>query len=357
MTRKVILTLYASTLFLPASALAQSAANDPCDELLRSLSENSNLTREQAEAYRASNDLEACQTALNEINADRPTDRTGAAADTTEPAGGSITVEGGAPSIEVQQAAPQITIEQPQSQVTVQQSQPEMTVHQPAPIISIEIPAPEITFSMPTPQVSVNTPEPQVSVKQAEPEVRVVTPPDNAEAAVQAQGEQPQPIIRYRADEARVTVKQADQPVIRFEQAADTGQQQPPTAEDQAGAQDIAANQDRSATAESDQTPAGDQLQVSTLQGMRVMAPDGQESIGTVTAVIMDARQRAFVIINRGADQVAVMADHTQHRGDMLVLHDVDPLKLPVWDPNSAEEDSVEELTGDQTITIRGSSG
>jgi hypothetical protein len=65
MNRKIIIALYASTLFLPVPALSQSANNDACDELLHSLPANSTLTREQVEAYKADNNAEACQTALS----------------------------------------------------------------------------------------------------------------------------------------------------------------------------------------------------------------------------------------------------------------------------------------------------
>jgi hypothetical protein len=362
MNRKIVIALYASTLLLPVSALAQSATNDPCDELLRSLPERSTLTREQVEAYKADNNLEACQTALSQI---KPTEtQSTEAADSAgaeTPQEGKITVEGGAPNVNVEQAAPQITVEQPPSQVTVQQGQPAITVRQPAPIITVEIPAPEITFSMPTPEVGVTTPEPRVSVKQAEPEVHVTKSPDNAQADIQAQAEQPQPIINYQAEEAKVTVTQADKPVVRFEQQASTDQQ--PTAQDQSDSQDVAAKQDRAsegtAPTDDDQAAAagGDEIQVSRLQGMQVMAPNNQGNIGTVTSVIIDAKQRPFVIIRRGNEDVAVMVEQTRLNGDTLVVQGIsDANQLPVWDPDSAEAANVKELSGNQTVIVRGAS-
>ena len=359
---RATLALVATTALVPAAALAQSDSDGACDRLLHSMPENSALTREQVEQYQANNNEAACQAALDQVG---QTNGGMASADDPAASPAEVTVEGGAASIDVEQAAPQITIEQPQSQVTVQRGQPEVIIHQPAPRISIEIPPPQITFRMPPPDVNVETPEPQVSVNQAKPEVRVVSTPDDedaSDATITANAsETPQPIIHYDAEKAQVEVTQSDQPTVRLEQASQddlsAGANQAATSDADAEMTDQQTQQQSDTTEQTvDQNTAGAEIEVSRLQGMAFDTGNGNGDIGTVSAVIMDARDRPFLIID-GSDgqQFAVMTEYTELRGDRLVLiQPADPSQLPRWTADDAGSNEIRQLSDNDTVRVRG---
>ena len=360
MKLRYVVSLLASTAFVPAMAHAQAVSDDACAQLLQSLPQDSTVTTAQVEEYQATNNTAACQAVLSEIELTQDAAGTAQAANPTEGAGSGaeITVEGGAPNIDVQQAAPRITIEQPQSQVSVQQGQPEVIIHQPAPRISIDIPPPQITFRMPAPEVNVVTPEPQVSVNQAEPEVAIVRAPDDGTSNVAATASAPEPIVRYETEEALVEVTQADQPDVRFEDAVDQEQvaagQAGPQVDPGAGtpaAQDQAASEP---TAVDEQQAMTGAVQVQTLQGMPLVGGDEMGSLGTVSAVIMDTQDRPFVIVDRGDHEVAVMVEYVRLESDRLVLEEfADTSQFPPWDRNGEAAQEVRELSADQTIELR----
>ncbi len=365
MQLRLIAALFASTALLPAAALAQPAG--PCDQLLQVKAENRTLTDEQIQEYKANNKTDLCQTALQQIQANDQAAGSQAQADQNQPNGsvkpGEISVTAGKPTVQVQQTAPKITIEQPRTQVSVQQGQPEVTIHQPAPRITIEIPPPQITFNIPKPQVNVTTPEPQVSVNETKPQVQVVSPPKNDNGTVQMQAELAQPIVHYNSEKAQVQVTQPDQAEVTVEQAPGTnGQQQP-------GGQ-VAANQDNGTAAtnrttdnqnlatiqqdnQANQAGTGQKIQVSQLKGMNLVGRDGKENVGKVTAVILDADSRPFLIVDENGTKVAVMADYTRLNGDQLVLQGLDdPSKLPAWNPDQMKPGNMQTLSGKQTILI-----
>jgi len=165
----------------------------------------------------------------------------------TAAAGGTQTAQGGeatnivvqqaAPAIRVDQVPPQITVQQAQPQVTVRQAQPEILVRQPAPTVTVDIPQPEIIVRMPAPEVAVAQAQPQVQVNQAPPTVQVVPQEQpqvqvqaaqpqvsvqqavGAQAAVQMEGSNQQPVVRYERAEPRVVVNQQQgEPQVRVEE-------------------------------------------------------------------------------------------------------------------------------------------
>ncbi len=365
MKLRYVVSLLASTAFVPAIGHAQTVADDPCGQLLQALPQDSAVSSAQVEEYQATNNTAACRAILSEMALTQEGAGTGQVADPNAgtASGAEISVQGGAPNIEVRQAAPQITIEQPQSQVSVQQGQPEVIIHQPAPRISIDIPPPQITFRMPAPEINVDTPEPQVSVNQAEPEVSIVRSPDEDTGAVAetVTAATPEPIIRYEAEDAHVEVTQADQADIRFEEAADQGQvaadqagpqvdpgaSGTPAAQDQAASEPAAVDEQQAMTGES-------AVEVQTLQGMVLVGDEEMGSIGTVSAVIMDTRDRPFVIVDNGDGEVAVMLEYVRLDSDRLVLEQfADTSQFPPWDRNAEAAQAVRELPADQTVALR----
>ncbi len=307
------------------------------------------------------------------------------------------TAQSSAPSIKVEQPAPKVTVTEAQPTVNVNPGQPQIQIHQPAPTVSINIPQPEVTITMPKPEVNVSQAQPKVSVNQQKPQVNVV--PSQQQAQTETNGSA-QPIVKFTADKAKVDVTQPDKPIVHFEQAgangantaanglndnqlkAETAQANPQgqmpesvnpsdkTAQatqdngqgqmDQANpglvAQDNAQGQMDQANPLGGQQAAGaaQQVAVSKLKGMDLMGVNDEQAVGKITAVILDANNKPFVIVDKSGQKVAVDVDYTRMKGNDLVLSGVSsPDNLPKWDDSKLQSKQVKELTGDQTISIQ----
>jgi len=341
--------LFATTLFAPAAVLAQSAAPpaaNPCDQLLQALDKpdtKTTITRQQAEAFKTNSDLNSCRTALNNIQ-----NPSGTATTTT--AGANVTgtttqtntqaaagAAPNAPSITIQQPAPQVTVTQAQPNVTVNQGQPELIVHQPAPTITVMIPPPEITIRMPKPEVNVSQAQPQVAVNQEKPTVQVVPSQQGASVAAVANG---QPSVRFTQDEPKIAVSRNDQqPVIHFEEFNQNQQQ-------------AALGQNNQTNVQSTAAP-GNTL-VSDLQGKVLMGPAANDRFGTISAVIMDTKDKPFVIVDKGGQKYAVDVEYVQMKGrDLMLVGVSDPTKLPVWNDADPANRNIKRLTADQKIVVK----
>jgi hypothetical protein len=243
----------------------------------------------------------------------------------------------------VQQPAPQVTVTQAQPNVSVNQGQPEIIVHQPAPQVTVMIPPPEITVRMPKPEVNVSQTQPQVSVNQEKPTVQVV-PSQNQTVASVATG---QPVVRFTSDQPQVNISKSDQPVIHFEELQ-PGQQQA------AVGSTTAARPGATATTQTQSAAQGNQIAVSELTGKTVMGPQPSDRFGTISAVIMDTKDKPFVIVDKGGQKYAIDVDNVQMRGRDLVLVGItDTARLPAWSDTDPANRNIKRLTADQKVMIK----
>lgn len=340
--------LLATVMAVPGTAIAQSGAaqeTSPCDRLLETLRqsqpEDAAITMEQAEQYQQNDNIEACETALRQLE------------DSTDQQAAGAPTDRGAEGEQAQQAAGQegdaVTVRQAPPTVRVDQGQPEIVIHQPAPTINVEIPQPQITLRMPEPQVEVSSPDPEVSVEQAQPEVDVVQS-DQEQERTQVEGAQ-QPVVQYDAEEPEVNVSQPGEPEIRVERQAsrEGGEMQEGQQQQQMAAQQDDGQQQASQDAASE----GEPIAVSRLKGLDLMDANGDNEIGTVAMVIVDADRRPFVVIDRGDDRVAVHIDYIRAQGSQLVLGEgMQAEDLPVIEDSELQSDSVQELEDDRQIRL-----
>jgi DNA gyrase/topoisomerase IV subunit A len=336
--------LFATTVLAPAAAYAASpgaqssapTAANPCDQLLLAIDRPDNagrltITKQQAETFKTNNDLNSCRTALNTLQTPAAT---GSATVTQQTAGA---VAPGAPTVTIQQPAPQVIIQQTQPNISVSQGQPEIIVHQPAPIVTVQIPPPEITVRMPKPEVNVAQAQPQVSVQQNQPTVQVLPPAQSQVATVESQ----RPAVRFSSDEPQVTVNRAGQPTIRYEELG-------------ANQQQAAVGQANRTTTGQTTAAGGNQIAVSELQGKVIMGPTATDRFGTITAVIMDTKDKPFVIVDKAGQKYAVDVENVQMMGrDLMLVGVSDTSRFPVWNDSDPANRNVKRLTAEQRVMIK----
>jgi hypothetical protein len=208
---------------------------------------------------------------------------------------------------------------------------------------------------MPTPQVAVQQAQPKVSVDQAKPQVSLV--PSQQQAEVQNGGAQ-KPVVKFESEKPQITVDQAEQPVVHFEQMDQNDQQQAANQQPgnaNANAADNPPNQQttQQSPAPGEQTGNAQQIAVSKLKGMELKGPDGEKDVGKITAVILDGNARPFVIVDQKGQKVAIDVDYMRLKGDQLVLYGVTAsAKLPEWKDSDMNSNRVQELSGDKTVSI-----
>jgi hypothetical protein len=88
------------------------------------------------------------------------------------------------------------------------------------------------------------------------------------------------------------------------------------------------------------------------------MGEKDNSDIGMITAVIMDAKNKPFVIVEKNGMEYALDASFTYMKGDALVFNGgTDTTKLPPWNENQLQGNTSHKLTGDQSITVATTTG
>jgi sporulation protein YlmC with PRC-barrel domain len=237
-----------------------------------------------------------------------------------------------------------VTVQQQAPTVSVTQGQPEITVHQPAPVVTIDIPKPEITVRMPKPSVEVAQAAPKVVVNQPKPEVHVIPPakPDvnTTTAQTNVAVSQAAPIIHYESEQPQVHVTQAQgEPTIKVEQFDRTIDRAAPTTASLPG--------------------TGPQVTASELTGKTVMGPQGQK-LGTVKAVILDAQNRPFIVVERSgigstigilAKQIPIPAQNAKLDGGQVMIQGLTMAQINGIREYKSEP-TYRTVQGDQTISM-----
>jgi sporulation protein YlmC with PRC-barrel domain len=324
--------------FAQSSHAQGAGAGNDCDRLVAMLQQpgtaKSPLTLDQARTYKNNSNVEACRTALTKMQGNNATGATAGTAGTADSTG---VVEPSSPTITVDQASPTVTVHQEAPTVSIAQGRPEVTVRQPAPVITIEIPKPEITVRIPKPTVEVAQVTPQVVVNQVKPDVNaanVTAVPSQASPNVRV-SESTNPIIHYESEQPQVHINQAQgEPTLKVEEI------------------------DRQAAAVSTAGPVdqGPRVAVAELDGKSVIGPQGQK-LGTVKLVILDNRNRPFLIIDRGnaagrgAKEIPVPAENARLDGDHVTIQGLSQAQLDVIREYKADE-NYRTVMGDQTISM-----
>jgi len=368
------MVLLATVMAVPGTAMAQTSAGegaDACERLVETLRQGettgANLTIEQAEEYRANENTQACQTALSQLDADsnRQAEQSQPERDADGQAEGTdVSVDEGAPTITVQQPPANVTVEQQPATVSVDQGRPEIIIRQPAPVVNVEIPRPEITLLMPEPRISVESSEPQVSIDQSEPKVEIVRPAGDQQNT-QVTSDASEPIVRFESEEPQINVSQSGEPTVRMErqasaqgserqQQARSEQDENADSQEQMGSEQATASQQQRSQQDPKVDSDGQQIAVMQLKGTDLMDAKGEESIGTVAMVIVDAQDRHFIVVDRDDDKIAVHVDYLRAQGGRLMLvESMDESKLPAVSESELNAEAIEELEDDQEVTIK----
>ncbi len=205
-----------------------------------------------------------------------------------------------------------MTVTIPEPVVTIRMPEPGVDVETGESMVDVEMPEPTVRFVRPEPNIRIEQGQPNVEVSSADPQVNI----DQTEGADVALEQAEADVDLRQSGDADIEVTQGDPQVevdpaeeadVEIEQA----EAQVDVEQDGQGQRQIDANL-------ANMTPTG-------LIGLGIMT-DGEEMIGEIERVVIDAEDRLAVVVDAGdmvdADehQVAIMAGQLRvEHGDIYV--------------------------------------